>query len=394
MASYKVIQDIEAEDKLVGPFTLRQFIYAGITALCSYFSFIGISKHFPYILVIFLPIGLFTGFFAIPWGRDQPTEVWALAKIRFFLKPRRRIWDQSGMKNLVNVTAPKHVEKTYTNNLSQIEVQSRLNALANTLDSRGWAVKNVNANLSDTTLRPVVPDSDRLIGPSSLPQEVSTIDLTPGDDMLDERNNRVAQQLDQMVSASTNSHRQRIMEQLSQPAGGAGATASPVPTPPPTGQNGQLPTPADYWFLNRPLDPPHTNGNNTMFSDYQVVLPGGGSTNTGTAGTGTATGTVAAEPTADERALAERLKEQHEKASQAANYQHMKIIQPLGATQHLPIAPPMAQTTPPIPVTPKPNPAKMVLAYNNDLNVSAIERIANKEDGPPEVVISLHDHSS
>ena len=29
MATYKVIQDIEAEDKLIGPLTLRQFIYAG-----------------------------------------------------------------------------------------------------------------------------------------------------------------------------------------------------------------------------------------------------------------------------------------------------------------------------------------------------------------------------
>src|SRR5262245_43987443 len=99
MASYKVIQDIEAEDKLVGPLSLRQFIYAGIAALCGYLSFFSLSKGLGLLLFIFVPPMLFTGFFAFPFGRDQPTEVWALAKIRFFLKSRKRIWDQSGVKD-------------------------------------------------------------------------------------------------------------------------------------------------------------------------------------------------------------------------------------------------------------------------------------------------------
>lgn len=33
MASYKVPQDVEADDKLIGPFSFRQFIYLGIAAL-------------------------------------------------------------------------------------------------------------------------------------------------------------------------------------------------------------------------------------------------------------------------------------------------------------------------------------------------------------------------
>src|SRR6202167_364448 len=96
MATYKVIQDIEAEDKLVGPLTLRQFIYAGIAALSGYLGFLTASKGAPFMLGVFAPITFVCGFFAFPWGKDQPTEVWALAKIRFFLKPRRRIWDQTG----------------------------------------------------------------------------------------------------------------------------------------------------------------------------------------------------------------------------------------------------------------------------------------------------------
>ena len=147
MAAYKVIQDVEAEDKLLGPLTLRQFIYAGAAAIMLYLSYFAATHHASLLLTVFLPFAAVLAFFAFPWGRDQPTEIWALAKIRFLLKPRRRIWDQSGVKDLVSVTAPKQVQTNYTNGLSQTEVHSRLHALADTIDSRGWAIKNANLNL-------------------------------------------------------------------------------------------------------------------------------------------------------------------------------------------------------------------------------------------------------
>src|SRR5690606_17115265 len=136
MATYKVLQDIEAEDKLIGPLTLRQFIYAAIGALFLWLSYVLASRGAAFMLVIFLPISAVAAFFAFPWMRDQPTEVWALAKIRFMLKPRRRVWNQDGMKELVTITAPKKVVVDYTNGLSQQEVRSRLRALASTVDTR------------------------------------------------------------------------------------------------------------------------------------------------------------------------------------------------------------------------------------------------------------------
>src|ERR1700761_2447452 len=135
MATYKVIQDVEAEDKLVGPLTLRQFIYAGISVLSVYLGFLSATKGAAFMLVVFVPITAICGFFAFPWGQDQPTEVWALARIRFMIKPRRRIWDQSGAKEPVSVTAPPVVIHRFTNGLSQDEVRSRLTALADTIDS-------------------------------------------------------------------------------------------------------------------------------------------------------------------------------------------------------------------------------------------------------------------
>ncbi|QQS18963.1 PrgI family protein [Candidatus Saccharibacteria bacterium] len=38
------MQDVEAEDKLVGPLSLRQFIYAAISAFLLYLSFLPSQK--------------------------------------------------------------------------------------------------------------------------------------------------------------------------------------------------------------------------------------------------------------------------------------------------------------------------------------------------------------
>lgn len=391
MATYKVIQDIEAEDKLVGPLTLRQFIYACIAAVCAYLSFIFVVKGVAFLLVITAPPMLFTGFFAFPWGRDQPTEVWALAKIRFYLKPRRRIWDQSGVKDLVTVTAPKRPVQVLTDGLSPDQVQSRLVALASTLDTRGWAVKNVGTNLFDPARAGAIPDSDRLVAPSTLPREVPQTDITAGDDMLDEANNPRAARLDQMINESSKSRRQQIVDRLrfsAKSTAGTEQTAQPASVvAPPHILSAQLPAPADYWFLNKPVDLPQPAGAQTSAA---IVSP---------VPTGTQlTDVSAAEPTADEEALAEALRERREKASQVVNYQHMKVIQPLGvqAMQAQAAAAQQDQAVPAVPqVTPLANPAKMVLASNDDLNIATIARIANgRDEAPDEVVISLHNHSS
>jgi hypothetical protein len=358
MATYKVLQDIEAEDKLVGPLSLRQFIYGGVAAFCFYMCFIFITKGVAFLTIAFLPPGLFCAFFAFPFGRDQPTEVWALAKIRFYLKPRRRIWDQSGVKELVTITVPKHVEKVYTNGLTQTEVQSRLNALANTIDSRGWAIKNVNVNLSTAASTATLPDqSDRLVDMSSMPQEVSNVDVTASDDMLDAYNNPIAQQFDAMLAKSAQEHRQEIVSQLESPS-------SPPATQPP----------ADYWFLNQPSPSGQAGPVDTTYVKPQVVFPG--------ADDDTAAAIPAADPTGTEEALIARIKAQG--TPRKAAYSHLKTIQPMGQQT----SPVQTQTQP---VTPQADPAKIDLARNNDLNISTIARLANKKQPPDdEVVISLH----
>lgn len=359
MATYKVIQDIEAEDKLLGPLTLRQFIFGIIAAVCFYLSFIVATKGAPFLLVIFLPPGLIAAFFAFPWGRDQPTEVWALAKIRFLLKPRRRVWNQTGIKELVTITAPKKIEKIYTNGLTQTEVKSRLRALADTIDSRGWVIKNVNVNMyAQPNLLAAAGPSDRLVDPNAVPDTVPTYDVQASDDIMDAQNNPVAHQFDEMITASSASHRQALISQLN------------APTPPAGGAEPKAP--ADYWFLNQPSSP-RGSKNDVVFANPPVV----------SAASDNDQASLPHHETADEKALASELKKRHR--SQSVAYGHTKVIDPAAA--HAKPAP-----TPP-PVTPPTDPAILGLASNNDLNVATIAREANRQqDEPPkdEVVISLH----
>jgi len=415
MATYKVIQDVEAEDKLIGPLSLRQFIYAGAAAITFYLSYFFTTHHAGFMLVIFLPFGAICSFFAFPWGRDQPTEIWALAKIRFMIKPRRRIWDQSGTKDLVTVTAPKKVENNYTNGLTDTEVKSRLHALADTIDSRGWAIKNANLNVySQPALVMGEPSSDRLLTPSALPQQVSNMEVRAGDDMLDEKNNARAQAVDNMIEASAKAHRAKIVKDLSQsapppPAPVAPPTAPPVKAPTKQQAPSNRPQPNNYWFLNQPSRAADIPANMVTFNT-QVVTPG--MTESGTP-------SEPALPRNDEQNLVQALDARRQELPPAtAYYSHLHTIQPLstqppqtaipsGAPSNMSVAQAVAnglpiptqtvpsiarqnpQPIPPPPVTPTQQAAILQLANNNDLNVATIAREADRA-APDEVVIKLH----
>lgn len=377
MATYKLIQDIEAEDHILGPLTLRQFIFALIAVFCFYMSFLGFTRPI-YPLLIFLPPALFFGFFAVPFGRDQPTEVWFLAKLRFWFKPRKRIWDQSGIKELVTITAPRKVERVLTNGLNQNEVQSRLSALANTLDTRGWAIKNVGLNAYAQPNPMMAIPSDRLIDISNIPQEVPNYEVHASDDMLDESNNPVAQQFTTMITQSAQARRQHMLDVL--------RSDQPVVT-----QQAAAPQP-DYWFM----DPARGT---TVTPDGQVL--GGG--------TSQPSNDAQAMSPADEAALSDQLK-QNRSTLEPTGYGHTKVIQPLNmqasvdGSQSAVVSNPIADnshattndqrptTSTPSPATPDPD--ILNLAHNDDLNVATLARQASKhkddESSQEEVVISLH----
>ena len=143
MSVYKVPQDVEAEDKLLGPFSFRQFIFL-IVAVVSLGAAYILARILLPLGLIPVPIALFFGALALPLRKDQPMEVYLAAVISFMLKPKKRLWQPDGIEYLVEVTAPKTEETTRRNSYNQEEVQRRLSYLANLVDSRGWSIRGIN----------------------------------------------------------------------------------------------------------------------------------------------------------------------------------------------------------------------------------------------------------
>ena len=141
MATYKVPQDVEADDKLIGPFSFRQFIYLIIVALAGAAAW-GLAQVFIGLAIIPLPIILLFGTLALPLRKDQPMEIYLAAIISYYLKPHKRLWDPDGIDTLIEITVPKVVEVRRTKDITQADADQRFGYLADIVDSQGWSIRN------------------------------------------------------------------------------------------------------------------------------------------------------------------------------------------------------------------------------------------------------------
>lgn len=362
MATYKVLQDIEAEDKFLGPLTLKQFIFAAIALVSAYLSVIFLTKGLWVLVFPMVPVIIVTGFLAFPWGRDQPTEVWLLAKLRFMFKPRKRIWDQTGIQELVKITAPVQAQVNFSDNLSQTEVKSRLRALADTIDSRGWAIKSVN--VADS-MQLVNQSSDRLVAASTLPQTSSIINPDDGiaDDMFESPK---ARQLTNQIEASSQQHKGAVAQNFQQNINSNPASGQPV-------------APSNLWFMNQPAPatPRASNMASPAAFGTQVTTPMATQDDT------TALPSYARKP----EPLANEDLQLLNKIHASKNREHESL------RNHRTISPQGAVKAQPVPVTGTPDPVTIELARNNDRVVSSLARETNRlhpKSSDDEVVISLH----
>ena len=160
MAQYKVPQDVEADDKLIGPFSFRQFVYllvaAGLIAVA-----VGLFQIFPLLAIIPVPFILLLGALALPLKKDQPMEAYLAALVSYFLKPRTRIWVPGQSNSIITVTAPKRGEEARTRDITGEEATNRLSFLAGIVDTKGYAIKGFNSStLNDDILAETYATND------------------------------------------------------------------------------------------------------------------------------------------------------------------------------------------------------------------------------------------
>jgi hypothetical protein len=206
MAVYKVAQDVEADDKLIGPFGFRQFIYLIVVAMAGAMAW-GLSQIFIPLFIIPVPIMLFFGALALPLRKDQPMETYLAAIVSYYIKPKRRLWKPDGVHSLVEITALKNGDGRGLRTLSERETEKRLSYLADIADTRGWAVRNTAAPAP---------------AGSSMQSDVYN-EAQATRDLLDD-NERVAQSFDSMIDRAQAQRRQEAVDRIKQ--------APPRPTSP------------------------------------------------------------------------------------------------------------------------------------------------------------------
>lgn len=211
MATYKIPQNVEAEDKLLGPLTFKQFIFAMIAAGAALVAWLMFQIH-PLLTILPLPVILVFAGLAVFRREDQPVERYLLSFFNFVLRPKTRVWSTEGYyEHLVITKQKKKAQPELKQDVSQVHGQ--LKKLAQVVDTRGWSTKRPDLVTPGGSTVPADYD-DRLFMPQQQeePQEVHE-----REDIMDDENPEV-QHLDSMLQEHTSRHREQLVQNMRQQA--------------------------------------------------------------------------------------------------------------------------------------------------------------------------------
>lgn len=133
---YKVPQNIDMEDKIIGPLSLSQFFYLLFGGIIIYILFhrLALTGYYWLFLLLSIPIGIVAFAFAFIKVQDRPFAVFAVSFFKFSTRPKERIWHHREATTIKIQSAPtvKKAETVEHKNVSQTQISE----LANVLDSR------------------------------------------------------------------------------------------------------------------------------------------------------------------------------------------------------------------------------------------------------------------
>src|SRR5665647_2088088 len=225
MGQYKVPQNVEAEDHILGPLTMKQFIYALIGigwAMLCYFIFHAIPAVMIVVAapvtILFLLLGLYR--------RDgQNFEQYLVALVGYFSQSRRRLWTKELVVDSFKVEPKKAVAEQSQRDPN--EVRSQLDKLASLVDARGWAEQHDAQGILSADPAAIAPTEDRLI----MPAVSAANPAAPAEnDVLDLKNSPLAQNLTALIDQAANDVRAEAIQMMRTKAAQA-PTAAPKTAP-------------------------------------------------------------------------------------------------------------------------------------------------------------------
>jgi len=139
---YKIPQQIEIEDKILGPFTLRQFLYMIVGGVTVYILFLIVGQiNIVLFFTIAFPIALLTLGLVFIKINERPFAMFLGYFLAFMIEPRIRIWEKSTRVKKIMVQSKTESEQSKREVARRTKkglVRSRLEELAMIVDTKGW----------------------------------------------------------------------------------------------------------------------------------------------------------------------------------------------------------------------------------------------------------------
>jgi len=147
---YKIPQNVQIEDKIVGPLTLRQLIYLGVGGGLAYALYTILASR--YFIEVWLPpvaiITIITLAFTFLKINGIKFNRWILLAITYFYNPRKRIFMMGAGDNYNATIFAKEVKKEETVDTSKEkaardkESLDKIGEISKVLDSYGKPAKS------------------------------------------------------------------------------------------------------------------------------------------------------------------------------------------------------------------------------------------------------------
>jgi hypothetical protein len=239
MGQYKVPQNVEAEDKILGPLTLKQFIYV-IVGLGWGFVTFSLFRSVPVLFVVVgIPVSMLFLLLGLYQPQDQPFEARFLAMVSYFGKPRKRLWEKEPIFEIFRVEATPAPAEMPTKDINQM--RGKLEQLVRVVDTRGIQAKNAalqephpghRIDLESRLVMPDQPAQPAFATATQLQQQQPEHEITLADDILDFQNNPSAQNLNELIENTTKDIRQEALARMKtrpQPQATTNAVAPSIP---------------------------------------------------------------------------------------------------------------------------------------------------------------------
>ncbi|MBI2448264.1 PrgI family protein [Candidatus Microgenomates bacterium] len=185
--NYKIPQNIDIEDKIFGPFTLKQFLYMVGGGAITYVLYLAIAST-NFLLFIILALPVVTLSFALIFVKinERPFLDFLLFFTAFTIEPKIKTWQKSvRVKNMVtqSVVESEESKKGIARQAASGIIESRLAELATIMDTHGAVGGSIspdrivgvaNAPVADANIEEDLEDVF-----SDLEQALENVTVTP-----------------------------------------------------------------------------------------------------------------------------------------------------------------------------------------------------------------------